>query len=371
MKKKLLYVGLMIAMMSSLTACGKEKAEGLDAINPDDYVTLGEYKNLEVTVDHYDFTDDDLKQYIDQDLEYYVSSYDLYEYEVTDKQTVSMNDVVNIDYEGKKDGVAFDGGTAQGAHLEIGSGQFIDGFEDGLVGVNVGETVDLNLTFPEEYKNNEELAGQDVVFTVSVNSIDEPKLPEFDEDFFASFGIEGVTNYDEYTNYAKGFIEDACEDQNESLVDSALWDQVAANCEIKEIPQILLDEKLAELDADLEDYAAQYGVDTDTMITSMGYDAESYEAQRQSVAKSEAESDLICRAIAKAEGITVTDDDIKKTAQEEYEKYGFSSAAEMIESKSDEYLRSYVRRKVILNRIKETASITENESMPFLDDSMY
>ncbi len=76
MKKKLLYVGLMIAMMSSLTACGKEKAEGLDAINPDDYVTLGEYKNLEVTVDHYDFTDDDLKQYIDQDLEYYVSSYD-------------------------------------------------------------------------------------------------------------------------------------------------------------------------------------------------------------------------------------------------------------------------------------------------------
>lgn len=369
MKKKLLYVGFMIAMMSSLTACGKEKAEGLDAIDPDEYVTMGNYKNLEVTVDHYDFTDDDLKKYIDQDLEYYVSSYDLYEYEVTDRQTVSMNDVVNIDYQGKKDGVAFDGGTAQGAHLEIGSGQFIDGFEDGLVGVNVGETVELNLTFPENY--TDELAGQEVVFTVSVNSIDEPKLPEYDEEFFASFGIEGVTNYDEYTNYAKGFIEDACEDQNESLIDDALWDIVATNCEIKEVPQILLDEKLAELDADLEEYAAQYGVSTDEMISNMGYDAESYEVQRQSVAKSEAERDLICRAIAKAEGITITDEDVKKTAQEEYEKYGFASAAAMIESKSDEYLRSYVRNKIIMNLIKETAIITQNESMPFLDASMY
>ncbi len=368
MKKKLVYVGFMIAMMSSLSACGKEKAEGLDA---DDYVTLGAYKNLEVTVDHYDFTDDDLKQYIDQDLGYYVSSYDLYDYEATDRQTVSMNDIVNIDYQGKKDGVAFDGGTAQGAHLEIGSGQFIDGFEDGLVGVNVGETVDLNLTFPEEYKNNEELAGQEVVFTVSVNSIDEANLPEYDEEFFASFGIDGVTNYDEYINYAKGFIEDSCEEQNESLVDSALWEQIAANCEIKEIPQILLDEKLAELDADLEEYAAQYGVDTDTMIGYMGYDAESYEVQRQSVAKSEAESDLICRAIAKAEGITITDDDIKKTAQDEYEKYGFASAAEMIESKSDEYLRSYVRKKIILNLVKESATISQNESLSFLETSMY
>ncbi|MBQ1172154.1 MAG: trigger factor [Lachnospiraceae bacterium] len=371
MKKKLLYVGFMIAMMSSMVACGKEKATGLDAIDPDEYVTLGNYKNLEVTVDHYDFTDDDLKQYIDQDLGYYVSSYDLYEYEVTDRQTVSMNDVVNIDYQGKKDGVAFDGGTAQGAHLEIGSGQFIDGFEDGLVGVNVGETVELNLTFPEEYKYNEELSGQEVVFTVSVNSIDEPKLPEYDEEFFASFGIEGVTNYDEYTNYAKGYIEDACTEQNDSLIDDALWEQVSAKCVIKEVPQILLDEKLAELDADLEEYAAQYGVSTDEMISNMGYDEESYEAQRQSVAKSEAERDLICRAIAKAEGITITDEDVKKTAQDEYEKYGFASAAEMIESKSDEYLRSYVRNKVIMNLIKETATITQNESMPFLDASMY
>lgn len=371
MKKKLLYVGLMIAMMSTLTACGKEKAEGLDAIEPDEYVTLGNYKNLEVAVDYYDFTDDELKQYIDQDLGYYVSSYDLYDYEVTDKQTVSMNDVVNIDYQGKKDGVAFDGGTAQGAHLEIGSGQFIDGFEDGLVGVNVGETVDLNLTFPEEYINNVELAGQDVVFTVSVNSIDEAKLPEFNEEFFASFGIEGVTNYDEYTNYVKGFIEASCEEQNGILTDNALWDQVSANCEIKEVPQILLDEKLAELDADMEEYAAQNGVSVDDMIGYMGYDAESYEVQRQSIAASEAERDLIIRAIAKAEGITITDEDIKKTAQDEYEAYGFSSAAEMIESKSDEYLRSYVRNKVIMNLIKESATITENESIPFLDASMY
>ena len=371
MEKKLLYSGLVLAIMASLVACGKEKATGIDAINPDDYVTLGNYKNLEVAADHYDFTDEELKQYIDQDLEYYVSSYELYDYLETDKQTVSMNDVVNIDYVGKKDGVAFDGGTAQGAHLEIGSGRFIDGFEDGLVGVNVGETVELNLTFPEEYLNNEELAGQDVVFTVSVNSIDEAKLPDYDEDFFASFGIEGVTNYDDYTEYAKGFIVEACEEQNETLIETALWDQVVENCEIKEIPQILLDEKLAELDSDLEEYATQYGVDTDTMIGYMGYDAESYETQRQSVAKSEAEKDLICMAIAKAEGIEITDEDIKAISQEEYEGYGFTSAAEMIASKSDEYLRSYVRYRRIIGVIKETATISESNNMSFLADYIY
>ena len=87
-----------------------------------------------------------------------------------EKSVVESGDTVNIDFEGKKDGVAFDGGTSQGYNLTIGSGSFIDGFEDGLIGVNVGDTVDLNLTFPEGYQNAD-LAGQDVVFTVTVNFI--------------------------------------------------------------------------------------------------------------------------------------------------------------------------------------------------------
>ena len=118
----------------------------------------------------------------------------------------------------------------------------------------------------------------------------------------------------------------------------------------------------------MQEYADQYGVDTDTMIGYMGYDADSYEEMRQSTARSEAEKDLICRAIAKAEGITITEDDVKEVAQEEYESYGFTSAADMISSKSDEYLRSYVRYRKIMDLLKETANVTENESISFLAD---
>ena len=205
MKRKILFAGLLVTMAVSMSGCGKadgENADSLDDINPDEYVTLGDYKNLEINVDHYEVKDDEVKQYVAKDLDNYVDNYDLYDYTTTDKQTVSTNDIVNIDYEGKKDGVAFSGGTAQGAHLEIGSGRFIDGFEDGLLGANVGDTVELNLTFPEDY-GNDELNGQEVVFTVSINSIDESHLPDYDEAFFANLGIDNVTNYDEYLDYAK------------------------------------------------------------------------------------------------------------------------------------------------------------------------
>ena len=127
-----------------------------------DYVTLGEYKGLTVQDQPVEVTEEQ----IDSEVEYYIQLADALE-SVTEG-TVEEGDTANIDYEGKLNGEAFDGGTAKGYDLIIGSDSFIDGFEDGLIGVAVGETVDLPLTFPENY-GNEELAGQDVVFTVTVN----------------------------------------------------------------------------------------------------------------------------------------------------------------------------------------------------------
>ncbi len=151
-------------------ASGKENTEDVSGsegkketiqYNSDDYVELGEYKGLEVSLGSYEVTQDDVKREIEAAL----LSYPVYE--DTDKDTVEDGDFVNIDYEGVKDGVAFNGGTAQDSVLEIGSNSFIDGFEDGLIGVKVGEKVDLNLTFPENYQN-QELAGQAVVFHVTI-----------------------------------------------------------------------------------------------------------------------------------------------------------------------------------------------------------
>ena len=175
-----------------------------------DCVKLGDYKNMKVTLeDKYEVTEDALISNVNLILTYYAK------YEDTDKKVVENGDVANIDYVGKKDGVAFDGGTAQGYDLEIGSGTFIPGFEDGLVGVNVGDTVDLNLTFPENY-GNADLAGADVVFTVTVNSIKEKILYTYD------------TVTDEYVNSIFGY------DSKEDLFD-------AVEAEMKEDNEVNMD----------------------------------------------------------------------------------------------------------------------------------
>ena len=140
----------------------REDYVGLEDLDIDAYVTLNDYKNMKVSVYKPEPTDEDIEQYINSQL---LNGY------ITDR-AVQNGDVANIDYEGKKDGVAFAGGTDKGYDLAIGSGSFIPGFEEQLVGVMPGETVDLDLTFPENYPEPT-LAGQPVVFTVTVNGIAE------------------------------------------------------------------------------------------------------------------------------------------------------------------------------------------------------
>lgn len=363
MKKKLLLTSMMVAMSTALFGCGDKQ------INTNKYVTLGDYKNFEVEVSYYDYTEEELQAYIDEDLEYYVSSYNLYEYEPTDKKVVAKDDIANIDYVGKKDGVAFEGGTAEGYDLEIGSGNFIDGFEDGLIGVKVGETVDLDLTFPEEY-GNEELAGQDVVFTVTVNSIDERKMPEYDENFFLSFGIDGVSSYDEYITYQSTYIEKAKDEQNESALASAIWDVVSEKCTVTEVPQKLIDEKKAQIDAEVDEYATNYGVDRATMLSYMGYDEESFETEKQETAEREAKNDLICMALAEAEGIKVEKEDVDQFVEEKYDLYGYESADELKEAKSEEYLLSFVRKQIVMDALKKYATVKELETISMLSPEM-
>ncbi|MBR6902598.1 MAG: FKBP-type peptidyl-prolyl cis-trans isomerase [Clostridia bacterium] len=167
MKKlsKILSAISIITVILSLCACGGKQTKTLIYGNTDlsKYVTLGKYKGLSV-----DTKSDEYEAALQSVYQTDVSSNNIFEKKT--KGTVQNGDVANIDYEGKKDGVAFDGGTAQGYDLTIGSNTFIPGFEDGLIGVNIGDTVDLSLTFPENY-GSAELAGKAVVFTVKVNYV--------------------------------------------------------------------------------------------------------------------------------------------------------------------------------------------------------
>jgi hypothetical protein len=215
MKKKTL--GLLAAVLSvaMLAGCGaKDTGNGtgtatgagtestaLKDMDVDKYVTLGEYKGLEVSVDTVEVDEDEWDTLVNN---VYYGNITAENGGITDR-AVETGDTVNIDYEGKKDGVAFDGGTDQGYDLTIGSGQFIAGFEDGLIGVMPGETVDLDLTFPENY-GNADLAGQAVVFTVTVNYIQPAQDGEFSDEVISNFGIDGVTNEEELRQYAYDFI---------------------------------------------------------------------------------------------------------------------------------------------------------------------
>ena len=157
--------------------------------------TLGQYKNIEVTLLELKVTDED----VESELYYKLSSLAA----KTDRTVVENHDVVNIDFVGKLDDVAFDGGSAEAFDLQIGSKNFIDGFEDGLIGTAVGDTVDLNVTFPESYGSSD-LAGKDVVFTVTVNSI--MAMPELTDSIIAAKQIHYYADY-----YAT--VSEACRSQ--------------------------------------------------------------------------------------------------------------------------------------------------------------
>lgn len=167
MKKlsRFLSVILMICIVvTAFAGCSKEKNRILYKDEKlEKYITLGDYKNLSV-----DSKGKDVKEYTEKLAE--TSDVASGIFETLTKGKVKKNDIANIDYVGKKDGVAFEGGTAQGSDLKIGSNTFIPGFEDGLIGTVIGETIDLDLTFPKEY-HSEDLAGQKVVFTVKVNHV--------------------------------------------------------------------------------------------------------------------------------------------------------------------------------------------------------
>ena len=192
MKKKLAVLAAGICALSLfLTGCSGEISN--------DYVTITKYKDVEIDkVDADAVSDNDVEAQINSVLQSKSTTT-----EVTDR-AAQTGDTVTIDYEGKKDGVAFDGGTATDAQLTLGSGQFIDGFEDGVVGHNIGDTFDLDLTFPENY-GNEDLAGQAVVFTVTLKGISQTDVPELTDEFVQSVSDTSKT-VEEYKKEIKKMI---------------------------------------------------------------------------------------------------------------------------------------------------------------------
>ena len=379
MKKKMLAVLLTVAVSMTAVACGDKAseeqgtetakettetaqqdttaAEAVTAVggymkdlNAEDYVTLGEYKGVEVTLDEPEITDEYLDGYIE-----YVQQNNAVSTPVTDR-AVEMGDVVNIDYVGKIDGVAFDGGSAQGSDLTIGSGQFIDGFEDGCIGMKVGETKDVEATFPDPYKNNPDLAGKVAVFTVTVNSISVEEIPELTDEYVQSLSLEGCTNVEEYRAYVYDVLLEQQQESYESDKADLAYEKVAAECEFKDAPEAMVTRMNNTLTSNLSSYASMYGVDLGTYVSAMyGGTAEEYETTLLKQSKMMAQHYLMMQAIADREGLSVSDEELEEQLSQEAQDYGYETVEEYKSLVDVEAFREYLMTQKVLAFLGENA----------------
>ena len=350
MKRKIALFALLVAAVTTMTACG-------DEVNPNKYVTLGEYKGIAVSVAPKDeVTQEDIDNYIQSAVEGQTS------YEDVTGRAIQTGDTVNIDYVGKKDGVEFEGGSSAdgGYDLEIGSGSFIEGFEEGLIGANIGDTLDLNLTFPEDY-STADLAGADVVFTVSVNSIKEAVIPELSDELVPTLAAECKT-VDEYKEYVKNLLEEQVQSSFDQTVQSIAFQNVFAASTVSEPPQDMIDYYVEQTMLNADTYAGYYGLEREAFITEqLQMTMEDFEAQAQEMAIEASKQELVVRAIAKKEKLKVATDEINTFATENMAMYGYESAEAMIEEIGESEIEYYLLNTKVLEFLAENAVVTEEE----------
>lgn len=273
--------------------------------------------------------------------------------EITDR-AAAMDDTANIDYLGKADGVAFEGGEGKGHDLKLGSGQFIPGFEEQIVGHNIGETFDINVKFPEEY-HAEELKGKDAVFTVTLNSLKIKELPELDDEF-----AKDVSEFDtlaEYKADVKAKIEKRYNDAAEGALGEQLYDALIANVNA-DIPEVMFTQ---ETDSMVNDYAYRMqsqGIDMDMYFKYTGTTMDDLKAQMKPQAERQVKVRLALEKIVELENIVPTDDEIA----EEYKS--IADAYKMEVAKVEEVLEKDAVKKDLAMRkasefIKENAKVTE------------
>lgn len=298
-----------------------------------DYITLGQYKGVEVTVEQLEVTDEDVNTKIEEDLEANSTLE-----EVTGR-AVQEGDTVNIDFEGLLNGVAFDGGTAEGYDLEIGSGSFIPGFEDGLVGKNTGDTVALNLTFPEDYQQAD-LAGKEVVFNVTINSISKSVTPELTEEY-----VTTNTDYETIDAYKEGIraeLEASNKEDMENQKINDIMTTVIDNATISSLPQTLLDYFQAMLSYQLEQEAAMYGMDSATYMSQLGITQEYID----SMVEAYATQHLIINAVAQAEKMEATEEEYNEAVTNYITSYGVETEEELLKQiTKDEIMDNVVMQK--------------------------
>ncbi|MBR2742080.1 MAG: trigger factor [Clostridia bacterium] len=365
MNKKLKVMGLVLAgaMLAGLfTGCQSAKDEkviGDDGtinygagLNDDgtikgvkalDYVTLpDDYNAINVPAENYVISDD----VIDYNVEYLMSGY-TEDVDVLDR-AVADGDTINIDYTGYLDGVAFDRGAAADQRVTIGVTSFIPGFLEQIIGHTPGEEFDINVTFPEEYPNDPDMAGKDAVFHIKLNSIIEQRTPELTDDFVAiNFSNYGWTSIEDMRTKMKADMEKAS-------IQNYINDYLMENSTVSEVPQSLLDYQGDLMTAYYMNSAESYGMEFEEFLSSY-LGVESVEEMKENQAdtlKQQAEYNLVIQAVAEKDGISATDEAVSNYFEENSLTTNYQ---EIEDTYGKRYIKMAVLNELVLEHLADTA----------------
>ncbi len=360
MKKKVLLVMGLCAMLLVGGCSKKEAATDIDGVpvkgeyKVKNHIKLGEYKGIEVSVEKIVITDADVEAEILYEIENLNATED-----VTDRDVVQEGDIANIDFEGLRDGVAFEGGTGTNYNLNIGAGGFIEGFEEGLIGKKVGEKVALDLTFPENYSNSPELAGQPVVFNVTINAIKKAVKPELTEEF-----VKNHTKYASIAEYKKTMRE-LLETESQEIVEYNKQDNVLSaileKAEIKSLPQTVVDFYAYQAENYYELNAAMRGMTLDDFLTQNQTTREQFDTFIKTMAERQTKYELVQKAVANAEKLTVTDEEFQTAVDENMASADVATEEELFEKVSKELIKEDILLKKALKFVVDNAVIQEVE----------
>ncbi|MEY8284716.1 trigger factor [Lachnospiraceae bacterium 50-23] len=323
-------------LMSAMLLSGCQMSKGLETDN----MTITQY--IEVEIDEVEkvsaITDDDIDAYIQSELEAEADAV------AAEDRAVEKGDTVKIDFVGKMNGEVFDGGSAEDYPLTIGSGAFIPGFEDSIIGHKIGETFDWNGKFPDNY-GGEEMAGKDVVFTITVNAI----VPELSDEWVKAVSEKSKT-VEEYKKEVTGLLEDNAQKSYEYSIETAVWEKVMENSTVKKYPEKEVDEKNKAWIGEYETAAEYYGIDYQTFIEEqMGMPLEDFEKQIETAVKDVVKEKMVVEAIADKQHIKLDDKTYEKEVEKMAQDYGYPDVKTMKEAADEDELRE----EALKNLVKE------------------
>ncbi|MEJ8303160.1 trigger factor [Saccharibacillus sacchari] len=268
-------------------------------------VKLGDYKGVEVPVSEVDVTDAEIAEELERLQTRYA------ELIVVDEEAAANGDTVSIDFDGYVGDEAFEGGKAENYALELGSGSFIPGFEEQVVGMSTGDSKDVNVTFPETY-HAAELAGKEAVFKVKLHEIKRKQLPELDDEFAKD--VSEFDTLDEYKTDLKTQIADRKKRENDAARENAVVEAVAAKAEV-EIPEAMIEGEVENMMRDFDNRLRQQGMNLEMYTSFSGQTVEDLRTQMKSDAEKRVLNNLVLEAIAKEENISASEEDIEKELQ--------------------------------------------------------